>query len=290
MRRAGTIVSRDQLAEHVWGGDYDPCSNVADVYVGYLRRKLAGTRCRPTRSARSAGSGYMLDARRGLMRRPLSFRARLTLRWTVAFGLLLACANIGGLHGRARVRAARPRRQSAHAGRHRDRVVDRCRRRAAPARAARSRTRRRRLRRQVRAVLRPRRRGRVRVAGAARRARAGRRRAFARRGGGEQRRRPPSASADGAAAWSRHRSGTRARRTSRPSACSPTSSMHCWRGSLGARRRLGAGPGRDGLDRLLAGLARARADRRITDRPPASPPATSTCGSTRRAATTRSGA
>lgn len=40
VRRAEAIVSRDQLAEHVWGGDYDPFSNVADVYVGYVRRKL----------------------------------------------------------------------------------------------------------------------------------------------------------------------------------------------------------------------------------------------------------
>jgi DNA-binding response OmpR family regulator len=59
MRRAGTIVSRDQLAEHVWGGDYDPCSNVADVYVGYLRRKLAGTSAADQiRTIR--GLGYML--------------------------------------------------------------------------------------------------------------------------------------------------------------------------------------------------------------------------------------
>jgi DNA-binding response OmpR family regulator len=40
VRRAEAIVTRDQLAEYVWGGDYDPFSNVADVYVGYLRRKL----------------------------------------------------------------------------------------------------------------------------------------------------------------------------------------------------------------------------------------------------------
>ena len=40
VRRAEAIVTRDQLAEYVWGGDYDPFSNVADVYVGYVRRKL----------------------------------------------------------------------------------------------------------------------------------------------------------------------------------------------------------------------------------------------------------
>lgn len=59
MRRAGTIVSRDQLAEHVWGGEYDPCSNLADVYVGYLRRKLAGTAA-ADRIRTIRGLGYML--------------------------------------------------------------------------------------------------------------------------------------------------------------------------------------------------------------------------------------
>ena len=33
-------LSREQLLAHVWGYDYDPGSNVVDVYVGYLRRKL----------------------------------------------------------------------------------------------------------------------------------------------------------------------------------------------------------------------------------------------------------
>lgn len=40
VRRAEAIVTRDQIAQHVWGGEYDPLSNNADVYVGYLRRKL----------------------------------------------------------------------------------------------------------------------------------------------------------------------------------------------------------------------------------------------------------
>ena len=39
LRRAEAIVTRDQLAQHVWGGEYDPMSNNADVYIGYLRRK-----------------------------------------------------------------------------------------------------------------------------------------------------------------------------------------------------------------------------------------------------------
>ena len=43
LRRAGSIVSRDQLAEHVWGSEYDPDSNIVEVYISYLRRKLQGT-------------------------------------------------------------------------------------------------------------------------------------------------------------------------------------------------------------------------------------------------------
>ena len=34
------VLSREQLLANVWGYDYDPGSNVVDVYVGYLRRKL----------------------------------------------------------------------------------------------------------------------------------------------------------------------------------------------------------------------------------------------------------
>ena len=40
VRRAESVVTRDQLSQHVWGGGTDPSSNVVDVYVGYVRRKL----------------------------------------------------------------------------------------------------------------------------------------------------------------------------------------------------------------------------------------------------------
>ncbi len=40
MRRKGQVVSRSQIAEHVWGADLDVDSNVVEVYVGYLRKKL----------------------------------------------------------------------------------------------------------------------------------------------------------------------------------------------------------------------------------------------------------
>lgn len=40
LRHPGQVLSRAQLLNGVWGYDYDPGSNVVDVYVGYLRAKL----------------------------------------------------------------------------------------------------------------------------------------------------------------------------------------------------------------------------------------------------------
>ena len=40
MRNAGQVLSRERLLDRVWGSDYDGGSNVVEVYVGYLRRKL----------------------------------------------------------------------------------------------------------------------------------------------------------------------------------------------------------------------------------------------------------
>lgn len=40
MVNAGQVLSREQLLDKVWGIDFDPRSNVVDVYVGYLRKKL----------------------------------------------------------------------------------------------------------------------------------------------------------------------------------------------------------------------------------------------------------
>ncbi|MEP7307014.1 MAG: response regulator transcription factor [Acidobacteriota bacterium] len=64
LRHAEAIVSRDQLAEHVWGGDSDPFSNVADVYVGYLRRKLRAAGIAEPLIHTVRGMGYMLKTRR----------------------------------------------------------------------------------------------------------------------------------------------------------------------------------------------------------------------------------
>ncbi len=40
LRNVGRILTRPMIAEHVWGIDFDPETNVIDVYVGYLRRKI----------------------------------------------------------------------------------------------------------------------------------------------------------------------------------------------------------------------------------------------------------
>jgi len=55
MRHSGRVLSREQLLSHVWGYDYDPGSNVVDVYVGYLRKKLGRDRIQTVR-----GMGYLI--------------------------------------------------------------------------------------------------------------------------------------------------------------------------------------------------------------------------------------
>jgi DNA-binding response OmpR family regulator len=57
IRHAGQVLSREQLLSHVWGYDYDPGSNVVDVYIGYLRRKLGSNSIETVR-----GMGYRLAA------------------------------------------------------------------------------------------------------------------------------------------------------------------------------------------------------------------------------------
>jgi two-component system copper resistance phosphate regulon response regulator CusR len=55
LRHAGQVLSREQLLSHVWGYDFDPGSNVVDVYVRYLRRKLGRNLIETVR-----GAGYRL--------------------------------------------------------------------------------------------------------------------------------------------------------------------------------------------------------------------------------------
>jgi DNA-binding response OmpR family regulator len=53
MRDADSVLTRELLLARVWGFDYDPASNVVEVYVGYLRRKLGNDVIETVR-----GSGY----------------------------------------------------------------------------------------------------------------------------------------------------------------------------------------------------------------------------------------
>ncbi len=57
LRHRGQVMSREQLLNHVWGYDYDPGSNIVDVYIGYLRKKLGGKFIETVR-----GMGYRFQA------------------------------------------------------------------------------------------------------------------------------------------------------------------------------------------------------------------------------------
>jgi DNA-binding response OmpR family regulator len=61
VRNRGQVLSREQILRAVWGYDHDPGTNVVDVYVGYLRRKLTtGDRSVPITTIRSVG--FRFDA------------------------------------------------------------------------------------------------------------------------------------------------------------------------------------------------------------------------------------
>jgi DNA-binding response OmpR family regulator len=55
-RHPGQVLSREQILSHVWGYDFDPGSNVVDVYVGYLRKKIGRARISAVRRM-----GYRLE-------------------------------------------------------------------------------------------------------------------------------------------------------------------------------------------------------------------------------------
>jgi two-component system copper resistance phosphate regulon response regulator CusR len=58
-RRAGEVVSRSEIAEHVWDEHSDPLSNVVDVYIQRLRRKIEDAGATPPIRTRR-GEGYQL--------------------------------------------------------------------------------------------------------------------------------------------------------------------------------------------------------------------------------------
>jgi len=57
LSNANQVLSREQLLSHVWGYDFDPGSNVVDVYVGYLRKKFGADVITSVR-----GMGYRLKS------------------------------------------------------------------------------------------------------------------------------------------------------------------------------------------------------------------------------------
>jgi two-component system, OmpR family, response regulator len=60
LRKAGQVVSRTELLDHVWDRNYEGSTNIVDVYVGYLRRKVEEPFGRPLiRTVR--GAGYVVD-------------------------------------------------------------------------------------------------------------------------------------------------------------------------------------------------------------------------------------
>lgn len=64
IRHKGQVLSREQLLDRVWGYHYDPGSNIVDVYVGYLRKKLASDLIATVR-----GVGYQLIDNREMKRK-----------------------------------------------------------------------------------------------------------------------------------------------------------------------------------------------------------------------------
>jgi DNA-binding response OmpR family regulator len=61
MRNPGRVLTRTMIAEHVWDYSFDTSTNVIDVYVNYLRRKIdAGRASKLLHTVR--GVGYVLKA------------------------------------------------------------------------------------------------------------------------------------------------------------------------------------------------------------------------------------
>ena len=87
MRHAGQVLTRQQLLDAVWGIDFDTGSNVVDVYVSYLRRKL--DRATSRRSSRPSAAPDTVSARR---RRALGQRrVALAMTLVLAVGVAALC-------------------------------------------------------------------------------------------------------------------------------------------------------------------------------------------------------
>ena len=61
LHNIGRVLSREQILRAVWGYDHDPGTNIVDVYVGYLRRKLSGPDRSPVTITALRLRGYRLE-------------------------------------------------------------------------------------------------------------------------------------------------------------------------------------------------------------------------------------
>ena len=77
------MLSREQILSSVWGYEHDPATNVVDVYVGYLRRKL-GRPGDPAPIFTVRAVGYRLGSDGLIMRPALNRLAPVGLRWRLA--------------------------------------------------------------------------------------------------------------------------------------------------------------------------------------------------------------
>ncbi len=59
VRNAGRVVTRQMISEHVWKHDVDPLTNVVDVYINYLRKKLDEDKNNPLIQT-VRGRGYLI--------------------------------------------------------------------------------------------------------------------------------------------------------------------------------------------------------------------------------------
>ena len=64
MQHAGKVIARVQLIEQVWRGSFEHRSNIVDVYIGYLRKKVEGEGLKPLIHTRR-GAGFVLGVEDG---------------------------------------------------------------------------------------------------------------------------------------------------------------------------------------------------------------------------------
>ena len=69
MRHAGRVLTRERISQHAWDENYDPLSNVIDVYVARLRKKIDAPG-EPPLIATVRGAGYRLGAPRARTAHP----------------------------------------------------------------------------------------------------------------------------------------------------------------------------------------------------------------------------